>query len=153
MPADDDALRLRDMTREMVLAGRLWRRLARHTAARHGMSEAASSPLVWIGRLGENVRQNALAEAVGIEGASLVRLVDELESLDLVVRQPDPSDRRANVLTLTETGRTVVCEVNADLTALRREVFAGLAPGDVEAALRVFAAVNAASERDDAQEG
>lgn len=150
---DDHVLGLRDMTRAMVLAARTWRGLARKTASRHGISEAASGPLIWIGRLGENVRQNTLADAVGIEGASLVRLVDELESLGLVVRQPDSSDRRANVLTLTEPGRQKLSEVNEDLLALRRQVFAGLAPGDVEAAMRVFAAVAAAARPPDAQEG
>jgi len=69
-----DAYLLRDMTRDLLLAGRLWRKMARAAASRHGVSEAASAPLLWIDRLGNDVRQNTLADAVGIEGASLVRL-------------------------------------------------------------------------------
>ncbi|MBK8086195.1 MAG: winged helix-turn-helix transcriptional regulator [Devosia sp.] len=142
---------LRDLTRELVLAGRLWRKMARQAASRHGVSEAASAPLVWIERLGDNVRQNALAEAVGIEGASMVRLIDELEASGLVRREPDPSDRRANVVSYTQEGRRVVGAVNEALMAVRREVFSELADADIDAALRVFAAIRAAATGSDDQ--
>lgn len=151
MATSDNAYLLRDLTRDLLQAGRLWRKIARESAARHGMSEAASAPLIWIDRLGENVRQNALADAVGIEGASLVRLIDELVSLGLVVREPDPSDRRANVISLTPTGRRVVGEVNDDLLELRREVFAALPASDLEAALRVFGAIKSAATKGEQQ--
>src|SRR5690348_5710328 len=101
-----------------MLAGRLWRKMARHAASAHGVSEAASAPLLWIDRLGQNVRQTALADAIGIEGASLVRLLDELQSSGLITREQDPTDRRANSVNLTERGRTVVEAVNETLTAL-----------------------------------
>lgn len=151
MATSDNTYLLRDLTRDLLQAGRLWRKIARESAARHGMSEAASAPLIWIDRLGENVRQNALADAVGIEGASLVRLIDELVSLGLVVREPDPSDRRANVISLTPTGRRVVGEVNDDLLELRREVFAALPSADLESALRVFAAIKSAATKGEQQ--
>jgi len=148
MATNEDAYLLRDLTRDLLLAGRLWRKMAREAAARHGVSEAASAPLIWIERLGDNVRQNALAEAIGIEGASLVRLIDELQSSGLVTREPDPSDRRANVVSLTPRGRDVVLEVNEDIQALRRQIFAGIAAADLEATRRVFTALKAAAGRD-----
>jgi MarR family transcriptional regulator for hemolysin len=143
-----DETLLRDLTRELLLAGRQWRTIARAAAARHGMSEAASAPLVWLDRLGDNVRQNALADAVGIEGASLVRLLDELEAAGLVVREPDPDDRRAKAVSLTSQGRKVVEKVIADLDALRLDVFAKLPAKDAEAARRVFAAISTAANED-----
>ena len=150
MAETDNAPLLRDLTRDLVLSGRLWRKMGRETAARHGVTEAASAPLVWIDRLGDCVRQNVLAEAVGIEGASLVRLIDELESSGLVTRAADSTDRRANVVSLTARGREVVTEVNDDLQALRRQVFAGVPPADLEAAQRVFAVIKAAASRTEA---
>jgi MarR family transcriptional regulator for hemolysin len=140
-----DAETLRDMTRNLLLAGRQWRKIARHVAAQHGVSEAASAPLLWIERLGSDVRQNALADAVGIEGASLVRLLDELQANGLITREPDPNDRRANSVNLTKAGWAVVAEVNEALTALRLEVFSGVPRKDIEAALRVFAAIEEAA--------
>ena len=87
MATTDPAHLMRDLTRDLLLSGRLWRKMARAAAAKHGVSEAASAPLIWIDRLGENVRQNALADAIGIEGASLVRLIDELQASGLVTRE------------------------------------------------------------------
>jgi MarR family transcriptional regulator for hemolysin len=150
LPNPDDASLLRDLTRNLLLAGRQWRKMARHVASQHGVSEAASAPLLWIDRLGENVRQNALADAIGIEGASLVRLLDELQASGLITRAPDPADRRANAVNLTLRGREVVAEVNDALTALRADVFASAPRKDVEAAMRVFAAIDAAATSDPA---
>jgi len=148
MATSDPAHLMRDLTRDLLLTGRLWRKMARAVAAKHGVSEAASAPLIWIDRLGDDVRQNALADAIGIEGASLVRLIDELQASSLVTREPDPTDRRANVVSLTVRGREVVAEVNEDVMALRRQVFARLDPADFEAALRVFAAIKTAAAKD-----
>ncbi len=145
MATENDAYLLRDLTRNLLLAGRQWRKVAREVAAQHGVSEAASAPLLWIERLGPDVRQNALAEAVGIEGASLVRLLDELQSSGLITRQQDPSDRRANAVNLTDAGSAVVHEVNEALTALRLGVFADISRKDIEAALRVCEALEAAA--------
>jgi len=145
MTTSDSAYLLRDLTRDLLLAGRLWRKMAREAAARHGVSEAASAPLIWIERLGENVRQNALADAIGIEGASLVRLLDELQASGLITRTPDPGDRRANSVNLTETGTALVKEVNDAINQLRLEVFAKIPRKDIEATLRVLAAIEAAA--------
>jgi MarR family transcriptional regulator for hemolysin len=150
LATERDAYLLRDLTRDLLLAGRLWRKIARAAAAEHGVSEAASAPLIWIERLGENVRQNVLADAIGIEGASLVRLVDELQASGLATRTPDPSDRRANAISLTPRGREVVKEVNDALAALRVEVFAEISESDVRAAFAVFAAIKTAAGRESA---
>ena len=147
MATHEDAYLLRDLTRDLLLAGRLWRKMARHAASAHGVSEAASSPLLWIDRLGENVRQTTLADAVGIEGASLVRLLDELQASGFITREQDPNDRRANAVNLTERGRRVVAEVNDTLNALRVEVFADIPRADAETAIRVFKAIESAAAR------
>ena len=141
----DDAYLLRDMTRDLLLAGRLWRKMARHAAAEHGVSEAASAPLLWIARLGQDVRQNVLADAVGIEGASLVRLLDELQMSGLITRVPDPTDRRANAVNLTESGHRIVAEVNDALTALRLDVFGKISRKEIEAAIKLFKTIEAAA--------
>jgi len=143
----EDAYLLRDLTRDLLLAGRLWRKMARHAASAHGVSEAASSPLLWIDRLGENVRQTTLADAVGIEGASLVRLLDELQSSGLITREQDPNDRRANAVNLTPQGKRVVAEVNEVLNALRVEVFADTPREDIETAIRICKTMEAAAAR------
>lgn len=142
----DSALVPRDFTASLVHAARLWRRLTRAVMAQHGVGEAAAPPLLWIGRLGEGVRQNALAERIGIEGASLVRVLDDLAAAGMVRREPDPSDRRANLLYLTPRGREVTATVEVDLQALRQRVLGHLGSADLAAAQRVFDAIKATGD-------
>lgn len=137
----------REFTSELVVAGRLWRRMTRAVTARFAIGEAGAAPLLWIGRMGEGVRQNALAERIGIEGASLVRVLDELAAAGLVTRESDPSDRRANLLYLTDRGRQVTAEVEVELNELRERVFADLDTADIAAAQRVFAAIKLGAEQ------
>ncbi|SDO30656.1 MarR family transcriptional regulator, transcriptional regulator for hemolysin [Methylobacterium phyllostachyos] len=145
MPSTDDAGELellrQTYTQALQTAGRQWRRAANTIAEAHGLSDAVALPLVTIGRLSGEPRQNALAEAVGIEGPSLVRLLDQLAAAGLVVRREDPSDRRAKVLALTAQGRDVVAQIEVALRALRAQVFAGISRADLDASLRVFAAL------------
>ncbi|HVW93333.1 MAG TPA: MarR family transcriptional regulator [Devosia sp.] len=136
----------RDFTGDLIVAGRLWRRLTRAATARHGLAEAGVAPLLWIGRLGEGVRQNVVAEKIGVEGASLVRVLDELTTAGFVTREPDPSDRRANLLQLTSKGRDTVARLEGDINELRNCVLGALDPADIAGAERVFAAIKAAAE-------
>lgn len=146
MPMNITTYLPRDFTSELVLSGRLWRRLTRAVTARFGIAEAGASPLLWIGRIGDGVRQNALAERIGIEGASLVRVLDDLAAAGLVTRQPDPTDRRANLLHLTDKGREITAAVESEIEELRQRVFAEISSDEIAAAGRVFAAIKAAAE-------
>lgn len=114
------------------------------------VSEACATPLLIVGRLGEAVRQVTLAEYVGIEGPSLVRLLDQLCAAGLVRRDEDPDDRRAKTITLTDAGRAVTERMEADLRALRARVLKSVSRADLEATLRVLAAFNEAGNRDHA---
>jgi MarR family transcriptional regulator for hemolysin len=135
----------RDFTSELVIAGRQWRRMTRAVTSRFGIAEAGAAPLLWIGRMGEGIRQNALAERIGVESPSLVRVLDDLAAGGLIAREPDPSDRRANLLYLTDRGRELTAEVEQELVDLRDRVLGDLDSADVAAAGRVFAAIKAAA--------
>ena len=104
----------------------------------HSISEASASPLIWIGRLGGGVRQTVLANRVGIEGASLVRLLDQLEGMGLVVRRDDPTDRRAKGLWLTDEGAALVAEIEAVVDGVRGSILKNITKADLEAAVRVL---------------
>jgi MarR family transcriptional regulator for hemolysin len=72
-----------------------------------------------LSRQGENVRQGVLADELGIEGPSLVRLIDLLQAEGLVERREDPTDRRAKTLHLTMTGEVKVEEIDRVLRRVR----------------------------------
>lgn len=137
----------RRLTSGLLQAGRQWRRLAEAALAADDISEACASPLVWLRRLGGGVRQVTLAAHVGIEGTSLVRLLDQLCDAGLVVRRDDPEDRRAKTLWLTEAGERLAERSESTIGALRARVFAEVGDADVAATLRVLDAIEHAHTR------
>ena len=99
--------------------GRAWRREANQALADHGLSEATALPLLVLSRRGKSVRQGVLAEEMGIEGPSLVRLIDLLQNEGLVERREDPADRRAKMLHLTPMGEAKAAETDRVLRRVR----------------------------------
>ena len=53
----------------------------------------------------EGLSQAEVAQRMDIDRTSMVALVDELETKGLVMREPDPADRRRNRVELTPHGR------------------------------------------------
>jgi MarR family transcriptional regulator for hemolysin len=139
-----DIIQLRqDFTVALILAARQWRRTVAESVVDLGVSEACVSPLLWAGRLGGGVRQVALADYVGIEGPSLVRLIDQLESSGLVERRDDPTDRRAKTIWLTEAGKGVSARIEQRLVKLRGDALGEIAPerlADMLETLQMFSA-------------
>jgi MarR family transcriptional regulator for hemolysin len=99
--------------------GRLLRREANQALADHGLSEATALPLLILSRRGKCVRQGVLAEEVGIEGPSLVRLIDLLQAEGFVERSEDSTDRRSKILHLTPAGEAKASEVSRVLRRVR----------------------------------
>ncbi len=108
-------------------------------------------PLLTANRLGEAVRQVTLAEHVGIEGPSLVRLLDQLCAAGLVRRDEDPEDKRAKTITLTDEGRAVTARMEERLVSLRARLLGDVSREDLETTLRVLNAFTASHASLDAQ--
>jgi MarR family transcriptional regulator for hemolysin len=145
VPNNLDALQM-NISSSMVVAARHWRKICQSTLVNYGISEACAVPLLMIGRLGDGVRQVAVAQASGMESPSLVRLLDQLCHAGHVCRAEDAQDRRAKCLSLTDTGRALVQKVEIELVRLRNEVLEGVDQRDLEAALRVLKAFESASQ-------
>lgn len=103
--------------------------------------------MLFIGRLGEGVSQSELADALTIEPASMVRIIDQLSLAGLVHREKSPLDRRVKTLWFTAAGRDIVTQIEAQLVMLRARVFADISAPDLEAALRVFKVLQQAAEQ------
>ncbi|MEA9761320.1 MarR family transcriptional regulator [Xanthomonas campestris pv. raphani] len=131
----------------LLVASRQWQRLADQAFGEFGLSSACTGPLLMIGRSGGGIRQVALAQQLGVEGPSLVRLLDKLCAQALVRREADSSDRRANQLWLTEAGQALVGQIEARLVALRAEVFGALSDAEVEVVLKLWGLIAEANAR------
>jgi DNA-binding MarR family transcriptional regulator len=95
----------------------------------HGLTTAQFDVLAQVGAA-EGLSQQALAERLLVTKGNICGLVDRLEQAGLVVRQPDPADRRVHRLALTDAGRRLYATVVPAQEALIAELFAPLAPTD-----------------------
>jgi MarR family transcriptional regulator, transcriptional regulator for hemolysin len=76
--------------------------------------------------------QQRLARAVGIEGPTLTRHLDQLEAAGLVRRVPQPDDRRAVRVEPTEAGLALHARMLEVVIAFNRRLTAGLAQDDLD---------------------
>lgn len=129
----------RVFSRSLLRLARTYRREVNHALAAHGLSDAKALPVLHVARLGEGVRQRILAEDMGIEGPSLVGLLDQLCAQGLVERRPDPLDGRAKTLHLTNEGRALAVVIEAAVDGLRSRLLADVSDEDLAAALRGMA--------------
>jgi DNA-binding MarR family transcriptional regulator len=67
-----------------------------------------------------------IGESLQIPKPQMTHLIDRLEKLDIVQRQPDTSDRRITNVVLTDRGRTIVQEIDENLYASISETLACL---------------------------
>jgi DNA-binding MarR family transcriptional regulator len=98
-----------------------------------GVTPARATAVVYIG-LNEGCDQITLGRALGINRASTMKAVDELEALGAIERRPG-RDRRTNALHLTPSGRTLRQEIERVTQAHDQAAFAALTP-DEQAQLR-----------------
>ena len=80
--------------------------------------------------LGEEkpLSQAEIGERLSVDRNTMVILLDDLEEKSLVIRRRDPSDRRAHLVSLTDTGRDVLAQATAAARRTNDEVFAPLSP-------------------------
>jgi MarR family transcriptional regulator, transcriptional regulator for hemolysin len=107
----------REILFELLDVARALRTYVDQRAREHGMTRAQWAVLARLER-DEGMMQTEMAEALEIQPISLVRLVDRLCEQGLVERRPHPTDRRANCLYLTESGRARLIE----MVPLAREI-------------------------------
>jgi MarR family transcriptional regulator for hemolysin len=147
----DRLLKERAFSAALLRLARVYRREVDKALAAHGLSDAKALPVLHIARRGDGVRQGLLAEDMGIEGPSLVGLLDPLCAAGLVERRPDPQDRRAKTLHLSEPGRELAVVVEQAVDALRAQLLQAVDDKDLAAALRVLSAFDRAIEGAESQ--
>lgn len=122
----------------LVGLGRRWRKTLDTRLAAEGLSDAVWTPLVHLHRLGDGISQTELAAAVGLDGSSLVRLLDMLVAQGLIERQAHASDRRIKLVHLTAAGRRTVAGIRKRLTSIEDELLADLDEAQAQAMLQSF---------------
>lgn len=78
----------------------------------------------------QGINQTALAEILEIENMTVARHIDRLEETGWVERRPDPGDRRAWHLYLTDKARPILDQMEVLAVETQEEAMAGLSPDE-----------------------
>jgi MarR family transcriptional regulator for hemolysin len=106
--------------------------------AGEGGSQAAWMVLISL-KTHPGVSQREVAEAAGIQGATLTHHLNSMEEEGWVTRRRDPSNRRVHVLELTEEGEAVFKRLAKAAIGFDRRLRAGISDSDLATAREVFA--------------
>lgn len=136
---------LEAFARSLAAASRMWRRYLDLRFRDLDLSQARWSVLLELSR-SEEVTQVELARSLGIEAATLVRLLDGLEGAGLVERRPSVADRRAKTLHLTEAACPLIVRMEEISAASRAEILEGISRQDLRIATKVLNLVSARLE-------
>lgn len=105
------------------------RHLSRETLAPWDITPSQSRALSVLMRAG-TLRPSELAEHLHIAPRSATEVVDDLQERGLVERHPDPADRRATLVALTDTGTAAGQAIAAARQAEAEGFFAALSEAD-----------------------
>ena len=132
--------------RRLGYTARQWRLAVDERLQPFGLTEASWLPLLHLARGRMPMRQKDLAESVGIESSTLVRLIDALDEAGLIERRTD-CDRRAKILCLTPRGRAQVEKVEEAAAAIRQQILASISDEELTMTLSVIDRICAALTR------
>ena len=82
--------------------------------------------------------QRRLAEAIGIQGATLTHHLNAMEASGLVTRRRDPTNRRVHLVELTQAGEALFEHLRAAAIAFDRQLRSGLADEEITALRRLL---------------
>ncbi|GGN65808.1 hypothetical protein GCM10010112_27590 [Actinoplanes lobatus] len=114
---------------------RLTTAVARRVEKATGVPAAQVSAVIHLGFL-EPCPTRELGERLGLNSAGITGLVSRLEQRDLVRREPDPHDRRAVRLRLTDDGRDVAAQARPIIAECAERLTAGLSDAETAVVTR-----------------
>jgi MarR family transcriptional regulator for hemolysin len=131
--------RLRDGFASLIArVGRQWRREVDRRLQPFGLTEATWLPLVHLARAPAPMRQKDLAASLVLDGSTVVRLLDALETSGLIERREESADRRAKTITVTARGMSIIDQVEVASREVRNAALHALSDADIESATRAL---------------
>jgi DNA-binding MarR family transcriptional regulator len=84
------------------------------------------------------VSHAALSRRLGVDGATVTRLVKQLESEAAVNRRLDPADNRFTLVSLTESGKQTAVDLHEARRQFQRRLLTGVSRDDQKTVIRVL---------------
>lgn len=136
-PADRHRLQ-EDLAASIVVTGRRWRARLTDLLRDTEQTDARWNVLYTLSRSPAGVIQAELAEAVGVQGPTLVKLLDALEAQKLIRRQVQSTDRRAKAVYLEPAGADILEEIQTIAAEFRDTIFDGIPDAELAVTLSVL---------------
>ncbi len=92
-------------------------------------------------------RQSVLAVDFGLSPHSITDIVDGLERLGMAERRPDPTDRRAKLVAITDAGEAGLDVANTTRERLLKQIFGALSEADRATLLRLLDSLDEAAKQ------
>ena len=103
-----------------------------------GLTSARARVMLLLGRTPDGVSQASVTDFLGVEHPTAVRILDGLETLGHIRREPALNDRRAKLIVLTDLGRPVARQVEVLTEKVNAQLLDGLNPAEVLIAERML---------------
>ncbi|MFI6596944.1 MarR family winged helix-turn-helix transcriptional regulator [Nonomuraea sp. NPDC050536] len=123
----------------LVAAYRAFTQQGRARFGEHGLSPAKVRLLTTLHHR-QDSRMRDLADVLGVSGRAVTPLVDALESDGLITRKPDPGDRRAFRLALTDAGLGTIDQIARLQQQVSEDIFRGMPAEDQRELARLLRA-------------
>jgi len=104
---------------------RSWRQAVDRRLKYLGVSQASWMTIAIAAKARSPLSQSELADKLGVEGATMVAMIDRLVKAGLANREASTTDRRVKRVVLTAAGLKIYEKVKAEAVALRKELLAG----------------------------
>jgi MarR family transcriptional regulator for hemolysin len=105
---------------------RAWRQALDRRLKYLGVSQASWMTIAVAAKASGPLSQSELADRLGVEGATMVAMVDRLVRAGLVLREPSTTDRRVKRVVLTPSGNLLYDKVRAEAAAFRKALLADM---------------------------
>jgi MarR family transcriptional regulator for hemolysin len=107
---------------------RAWRQAVDRRLKYLGVSQASWMTIAYAAKARSPLSQSELADKLGVEGATMVAMIDRLVNAGLVTREASTTDRRVKRVVLTPAGSKIYDRVKAEAAALRKELLTDTDP-------------------------
>ncbi len=111
-----------------------------------GLSRAKWLVMLHLSNENDGMVQKDLASCLGIEGPTLVGLLDRMTHDGWIERRPYGGDRRSKTVHLTDKACSIISQINAVAGELRDELLEGVPDNDLRHCIKVLEHIKARAE-------
>lgn len=123
-------------------SARMLRRIFNSRVAPMDLTQAQWRGLAYLARH-QGLNQVSLADLMEVQPITVARLIDKLVAAELVERRPDPRDRRAQLLFLTDKATPLLTKMSEVGEATNSIALSGFSPEEVETLLSLLSRIRA----------